>query len=232
MGLKTDASPFLLLLASNCSPNWDLFPATATREAPWSLEIQVTQGSCCQEKETGPSNYNERCWSSSPSVTWMLLHISVLFLSSPGFLSHTQCWFWSHPGVQTNLRAGPVLQRGLEKIPLSKGGWCSHFPGSRGRRSWGWSSRAPGGQQLCKRGKFIPLYRWEERSIARVSVFLCVLRSPQFTPRDSLCPCVLPEQNWEKGENGLFFVLGFWSLGAISFLLWVLVLWENSYVSW
>lgn len=145
-------------------------------------------------------NYNERCWSSSPSLTWMLLHISVLFLSSPGFLSHSQCWFWSHPGVQTNLRAGPVLQRGLEKIPLSKGAWCFHFPGSRGRRSWGWSSRAPDGQQLCKRGKFIPLYRWEERSIARVSVFLCVLRSPQFTPQDSLCPCVLTEQNWEKGK--------------------------------
>lgn len=69
-------------------------------------------------------NCSERCWSSSPLVAQTFLHISLLLLSSSGFLSH------SH-------RLDLCYSMVWKSIPLKEGGWCFHLPGN-GERSWWW----------------------------------------------------------------------------------------------
>lgn len=136
---------------------------------------------------------------------------------------------------QTSGQAGPVLQGGSEKISLRKRGWGFHLPGSWGRRSWAWSSRAPGGQQLCLLpAQWCHLLTLQVTKVLLEWVFSCAYREVLNLLLRScyVRMCSQSRIEREKGEKGLFFVVRFWPFGAISFLLWVLVLRENSYVSW
>lgn len=125
----------------------------------------------------------------------------------------------------TLLPTGFGIQRNLEKnTPLSGKVWCFHFIGSGGRKSWSswW---------LHKRGRCIPLYVWEDRSTARESFFpVCSESSSIGLSGVVMSVCSLSRIERQKWGKAFSWYLGFGHF--VQFLLWVLALWESSYVSW
>lgn len=146
------------------------------------------------------------------------LHCSRKGLLS-GLLSAALCtnspsshWFWD------------TEKFGKKKTPLSEKFSVSILQGV-GEGNHG----HPGAQWLHQRGRCIPLYVWEDTSSARESFFpVCSESSSIGLSGVVMSVCSLSRIERQKGEMAFSWYLGHF----VQFLLWVLVLWQSSYVSW